>query len=164
MKALHERMSKDRHKFHEDFESYMNSVDTFLEENETPAGYVGSCCIISQHVEEEVRLEEMKNETNISDHFSSVAGGTFCLPEFNLLIGSNTTSIDVFGLGEETDTKGFWHSVLDEQHCRNIERSASKKVNRTIPDSWYHEIITCPAIDEPHKLCFKKKKVRYLCI
>ena len=67
---------------------------------------------------------------------SSVSfGGAFALPEFNLLIKTETTSMDVFGIGVDYGTKPWWHYVVDEECAKSIMKQGIYP-SLTIPANW----------------------------
>ena len=170
MKALHGQMSRDRDKFHPDYDEYMKGIDIFLEEPHlTPKNFLGSCCLIRAHVQKEPSVEPLllppsKKHKPIDSVYSSgtcvtsETGGTFCLPEFNLLVGGNGKCIDVFGLGRDTNVPAIWHCFLEEEHCMYVEKSTSKKVSKTLPCTWHSVIVQLPSIDPPEQMSFQNKK------
>mmetsp|Transcript_13447 Transcript_13447/g.31651 ORF Transcript_13447/g.31651 Transcript_13447/m.31651 type:complete len:91 (-) Transcript_13447:447-719(-) len=67
--------------------------------------------------------------------------------------------MDVFGLGADSNlVPAVWHCLLEEEHCMHVEKSTSKKVGKTMPSTWYTEIIQCPSIDLLEQLPFQLNK------
>ena len=92
-------------------------------------------------------------------YMSSVSfGGAFALPEFNLLIKTETTSMDVFGIGVDYGTKPWWHYVVDEE-CANSIMKQGIYPSLTIPLNW-SSIERDIYITPPHYLNNKKVKMK----
>ena len=177
MKDLYGPMSRDRDQFHPGYNEYMKGIDIFLEEpHSNPKNFLGSCCIISQQVDKELTGGEPTMESDSSPlppskkHklidsvdrsgtcYTSECGGTFCLPEFNLLVGGNDKCIDVFGLGSDCNVPAVWHCFLEEEHCMFVEQSTSKKVSKSLSHTWHSEIVQLSSIDPPEQMLFQNTK------
>ena len=86
---------------------------------------------------------------------SSVSfGGAFALPEFKLLIKTDTTSMDVFGIGIDFETNPWWHFVVDEECAHSLMKEGIYP-SSIVPKNW-SSFTRNISIRPPHS--FKKKR------
>ena len=53
-------------------------------------------------------------------------GGSFCIPEFDLMIQSSDKCMDVFGIGHDTEQEPLLHYVLDEKCANELNNNGYK--------------------------------------
>ena len=136
--AIHEAIVDINYDVHLEYTNYVESLKRFVStKNYYPSNdFVGHCCIIT-------RLRKSEREKNIqrTNHMKrkniekSSFGGSFCLPEYNLLIGTSTTCMDVFGLGKDDNLEPTLHFVLDEE-CASELSSEGVSPQLFRPTSW----------------------------
>ena len=139
MADLHKGLKSKRKSLHRECDEFVRHIDTFHNSRGkvTPEGFIGHCCLISRYCNTTTSLN---NSTSASDSESppeqhpttchnmmidkdksegTMIGGCMCLPEFRLLIPTDTTCMDGIGLGSEDDShaklQGRWHYVIDEE-------------------------------------------------
>ena len=94
-----------RNEIHEEFQSFASSIIECSKTGylKTSNNFIGHCCLINLRCENEHKLKTTlsNNKRATIDEKPPVSfGGSFCLPEFSLLIGNNTNCMDVFALGQ----------------------------------------------------------------
>ena len=62
-------------------------------------------------------------------------GGAFALPEFKLLIKTDTSSMDVFGIGIDFETNPWWHFVVDEECAHSLIKEGIYP-SSIVPKNW----------------------------
>ena len=165
VQELHGEMQRDRHNFHQDYDTFMNSLDSFLvEPHVTPHNYIGCCCMIRNKINALKHASVAATSVSPSPRkkiktCNSITGGSFCLPQFRLLIASDEQCIDVFGLGKEEGIPPYWHAVMDQRHCENLESTTSKRPATTVPSTWSTERVFVRNTDLPHTMSGFRNKV-----
>ena len=148
--------------------------------------YIGHCCLVFSFLNDTANSSEsgasscsphryprrnvrqklenrssLSNKINRTDYIPNVGGG-FCLPEFNLIIATNTQCMDVFALGGEENILPRLHYVIDEKSGDDI---ASKGISpqMKIPSYWASTEAEVDIVP-PHSTNGKKKRVSVNCI
>ena len=84
-------------------------------------------------------------------------GGCMALPEFELLIPSNDTCMDVLGLGKETNKlDARWHFVLDEDKAEKLLTEGARP-QMNMPMTWRMHTKRVK-VDLPHTISTRKTK------
>ena len=160
-------LKSKRNSLHSECDEFVRHIDTFHNSRGkvTPEGYIGHCCLISKYStspsgskspteQRPLTCHNMTNDNGASE--GTTIGGCMSLPEFRLLIPTDTTCMDVLGLGSENDRgeklKGRWHYVIDEEFAAGVAaRNVYPKDSHMPPDDWTFRDIKM-SIPLPHSL------------
>ena len=123
---------------------------------------MGSCCIINENrtrtrTHENQELGALKRSLLKDNEPSKHYGGSFCIPEYNLMIKNCTSSMDVFGLGSDKNLNPILHFVLDEKCACQLHKDGYFP-SCVMPENWVSYERSYD-IQLPHVLSGKKKKV-----
>ena len=126
---------------------------------------MGHCCIINEkrlslRANEKQGSRTLKRSLFNDKEESTHYGGSFCIPEYKLMIKNSTSSMDVFGLGSDKNLEPILHFVLDE-NCACKLRKDGYFPSCVMPDNWVSYQTSCD-IQMPHVLSGKKNKVIYV--
>ena len=156
---LYQDLAKNRTKFHSDCNPFLNGLETYVLTNgkKHPKNFIGHCCMISVMYPPRKKGSQVRNTVDVDDCQEGTfsIGGSFCLPEFKLLIPIDEKGMDVFGVGKDEEADARWHYVISEKHAAEIH-SRGVFPSHEMPSSW-----TCVEknlnIQLPHDLNHKQK-------
>ena len=107
---------------HPEFMDYINQIHQFSTTGYslTYNNYVGHCCLLHIKCENKRNLKRKQMSSSPIPMSFNIPkfGGSFCLPEYNLLIANDTTCMDVFSLARETNISPSMHFVVDEEYAK----------------------------------------------
>ena len=169
---LHKGLISKRKSLHSECDEFVRHIDTFHTSRGkvTPEGFIGHCCLISKYStsprenklppEQPTTCHNMTQDNVTSE--GTIIGGCMCLPEFKLLIPTDTICMDVIGLGSENDPRaklqGRWHYVIDEEFAAAVaSRNVYPKESDIPPDEWKFMDIKM-RVPLPHSLTGKDIK------
>ena len=170
---LHKGLNSKRKSLHSECDEFVSHIDAFHSSSGkvTPEGFIGHCCLISKYStspsenklppeQQPTTCHNMTRDNSKSE--GTIIGGCMCLPEFKLLIPTDTTCMDVIGLGSENDPRaklqGRWHYVIDEEFAAAVaSRNVYPKESDIPPDEWTFRDIKMK-VPLPHSLTGKDIK------
>ena len=160
---LAEAIMPIKNDIHRDYSSFVENVISYSGTcyKTSPDNYIGHCCLIEVKRNEEISVEnQLKRKQQIEGRnncHNTNYGGSFCIPEYQMMVMVNTTSMDVFGIGKELQQNGLLHYVLDEKCAQSLMKKGFYPSNR-MPNSWI-TIKKDIAINLPHVLTETKETV-----
>ena len=169
---LSDALRRIENDIHSDFENFVSIIHEFSQNNTISIDkpFIGHCCLIKLHRQEQRDIQKGYNPSqdkwmkrkciNASEDNIKHYGGAFCVPSYKIMIQTDTTSMDVFGIGNDYKQEGLIHYVIDEECAHDLMvQGLYPQLNQ--PNSW----ITLQKdieITLPHVLTSDKKKVSYL--
>ena len=144
-------LQSKRKSLHSECNGFLRDIDAFHTSRGkvTPEGFIGHCCLVSKYSTSPSENKQNRERPTTCHNMTqangqregAIIGGCMCLPEFNVLIPTDTTCMDVIGLGSEDDPhaklEGRWHYVIDEEFAAEVaSRNVYPKESDIPPDEW----------------------------
>ena len=153
IKKVQEKLQVIGHDFDPRFEDFVNNIMQYESScNDLDKDYIGHCCIIKNN--KILNNKSSGPKRKVVENINEMSfGGSFCIPEFELMIESCDQCMDVFGIGHDTDQEPLLHYVLDEK-CANELKNNGYQPLMDMPSDWItYEMqfeITLPHVIKEH--------------
>ena len=152
---LSHQFESKKHLIHDEFKVFVQSIIEYSKKGtlKESCRFIGHCCIIDGKCKDIIKSSQSFRKRAIIGTPSNLKksfGGSFCLPEFYLLIKNDDTCMDVFSLGAEENLNARLHFVVSDECANNIMNN-NICPNVIMPPSWTSDIINI-RINNPHSL------------
>ena len=93
-------INSKRKRYYEHCTACVEGLNYFNDNGKQPVDYIAPCCLLRVHRPPKLVFDNKRK--NLGDRItSSPLGGSFVIPEFQLIVSTCFDSIDVLGLGRE---------------------------------------------------------------
>ena len=113
IKKLSDAIGRIDNDVHSDFQQFVTTIKNFSNNSKVTIEepFIGHCCIIKLHQEAQRHTEQLYNSNQVnllkrkcingSNDYTQHYGGAFCVPSYKLMMQTDTTSMDIFGVGKD---------------------------------------------------------------